>query len=163
MDDVVYDDETTGDGPEALIKRLRAERDTARHEREEYLSGWQRAKADYVNLSKRLLSSESMAREAGIREACEAFLPLFDSLFAAGESVPPALLKQLKESIIRLGGEFIEPAPGDPFDPALHESVETVAAREEKEDNTIARVFQSGLKTHVVIRPARVSVRYYQP
>ncbi|MEY2672105.1 MAG: hypothetical protein RL687_522 [Candidatus Parcubacteria bacterium] len=55
IDDVTFVD-STEDGDELptkdIVKKLREEIKTLRKEKEEYLTGWQRSKADYANAQK---------------------------------------------------------------------------------------------------------------
>ena len=60
------------------------------------------------------------------------------------------------------GAEVVDPAPGEPFDPARMEAVLRVPA-ESHDDDTVHQVFQKGyrIRNHLV-RPARVSVRKHE-
>ena len=159
VDDVVIED-STEDGdtgtPEQKLKLLRDKLKAAQAEANDNLAGWQRAKADYVNLSKRLKDMEGSMSMAGVATVVRGLVDVFDSVEASGH---PAIMKQLTASLIRLGVERITPAVGDMFDPAQEEAVQTVATNNKEEDNTVAHVLQSGYRIDAVtLRPARVSV-----
>ncbi len=159
IDDVVLEDED-GEGhtgtPEQKLKSLRDKLRKAEHEAGENLAGWQRAKADYVNLQKRAREADASFGSAGIAAALKEMIPIFDSIEASGQE---ALLKQLDSSLARLGARRHYPEQGAAFDPNKEEAVSVVATSQKEEDNTIHSVLQSGY-THsdVTIRPARVSV-----
>ena len=59
--------------------------------------------------------------------------------------------------------ESIDPAPGDPFDPAAMEAVMSVPSASPEDDDTVDQVFQKGyrFRSHLV-RAARVSVRKHE-
>ena len=49
MDEIVFEEEETGDSG---VKKLRTRLKKCTEEKQEYLDGWQRSKADFVNLKK---------------------------------------------------------------------------------------------------------------
>ncbi|MEK7063793.1 MAG: nucleotide exchange factor GrpE [Patescibacteria group bacterium] len=162
VDDVVLEDDDGGGHtgtPEQKLKTLRDKLRKAEHEAGENLAGWQRAKADYVNLQKRLRETESAVGQAGAAAALRELVPLFDSLEAGGQEV---LLKQLDTTLLRLGATRYRPESGEVFDPVREEAMSVVAPEAKEEDNTIHSVLQSGYSIGtLIIRPARVTV-YHQ-
>ena len=71
--DITIEPETDADNvkdPAEAIKKLKGELTACRKEREEYLSGWQRAKADFINARK----DEEKARAAFVKFANEGFI-----------------------------------------------------------------------------------------
>lgn len=163
-------EEEVGGKAEDKLKKLRKERDEARKERDEYLTGWQRSKADYVNLQKRAREAGEMASSAKLMGFAHSVVNVFDSLEAAQKSAQEAsegVQKGIEQVIMQLEGALKEhgitrfsPESGDQFDPNLHEPMQTLETSAKNEDNTIAEVCQSGY-THgeTVIRPARVIVK----
>lgn len=173
-DDVVFEpDSEEGTGtPEQKLKKLRDELKAVKKEREEYLAGWQRAKADYVNLERRMRESGADVARSATARVARGVIGLFDSLEAAeraAESASPDVAKgiaqvvrQLEEVLKESAVTRFTPEAGDAFDPNRHEPVVTVATESEKEDNSIAEVLQSGYEMNgLVIRPARVSVKRF--
>jgi molecular chaperone GrpE len=173
-DDVVVEPDEEGDAHTSTqkLKKLRAERDQARKEAQEYLTGWQRTKADYVNLSKRARESGSDAANMGILAFARSIVPVFDSLEAAyknAETGTESVQKGIEQVILQLEGALKEhgitrfvPERGDEFDPNKHEPMQTLATLEAAKDNRVADVFQSGYaKGDTVIRPARVAVNKF--
>ncbi len=164
--------------PEALdkVKKLEAELFDARKQAQEYLSGWQRAKADYQNLSKRTTEQRSSMVKAATEDLLQSLLPVLDNLHRAlgtlsgkGAGVGGKTV-QASESSLRQGFELIArqlsdtlasqgvteiKAKGIPFDPQLHEAVATVTGVKDIciEEHAL------GYKLHdKVLRPSRVSV-----
>lgn len=173
-DDVSFVEED-GEGAElssvAKIKKLRDELKTVNKERLEYLTGWQRAQADYVNLKKE--SSESLIRgkEIGREQLLDSLLPALDSFdMAIGnkeswekvdanwrngiEYIYSRLLTALTENNVT-----VIDTVGAPFDPNLHEAIENIPTDDIALDHTIESIIQKGYKmSDRILRPARVKV-----
>lgn len=160
------EDEAVDASAAAKVKKLKEEIEQLRKEKQEYLDGWQRSKADYVNLLKRTDEGAKGQRERGVVEAVEALLPAFDALERAkahGE-LPKgfeAIAKQLEAAFAGLGLEAIG-AVGEAFDPAKHEALGQDKAESEEQDDTITAVLESGWAiSDKVIRPAKVRVAHF--
>ncbi len=168
-DDVIIE----SDGSEELgseVKdrtgKLKGEIETLRAEKQEYLDGWQRAKADYVNALKRFEEEKKGAVGLGKAIAAAAFLPAMDSLEraeAAGE-VPESfkgIAKQLHDAASALGLEKIGTV-GEAFDPNLHEALGQDPVEDQGQDDTITAVLEVGWKSREsVVRPAKVRVGHF--
>ncbi|OGZ95734.1 MAG: nucleotide exchange factor GrpE [Candidatus Sungbacteria bacterium RIFCSPHIGHO2_01_FULL_50_25] len=145
------------------IKKLREELKRCEAERKEYLEGWQRAKADFINFKKdEGKRFEDMARFV-TTSIVEEFLPVLDSFdLALQHGVPKEVEKgimlirsQFEDVLRKRGIEEIHVKPGDPFDPAKHESVGET--KSEHPPGTIADVVQKGyVFRERVMRPVRV-------
>lgn len=144
------------------IKKLREELEKCRKEKEEYLAGWQRAKADFINTRK----DEERARENFLKFAEENFLKEFlavaDSLELALKLKPSEgmseIYSQLRELLKRHGAGVIE-AKGKKFNPFEHEAIERMEISEPEKDNTVLEELQKGWYLHEkVLRPAKVKV-----
>jgi molecular chaperone GrpE len=154
-----------------VTKKLREEIKKLRTERDEYLVGWQRAKADYVNLQKEADERQKRTRELLIEDVMNDFLPVLDSFDMAmanqeaWQKVEPTwrmgveyIYQQLSRTIAEYGVTKIG-VVGEMFDPQLHEAVENIPADTANQDHTVAAVIQSGYKMgDRTIRPARVKV-----
>lgn len=145
-------------------------------ERDEYLDGWRRAKADLINYKKdELKRLEEVARfgsESLILELIS-ILDDFDLALATLEKEPASakasagqgdpttkglyMIRSRFEDILkRRGLERIEVKVGDKFDPNYHEAVTTITGGEE---GAVAEEIETGYKLHgKVIRPSRVKV-----
>lgn len=132
---------------------------------EEYLAGWKRAKADFVNYQKQVEKEKAewlMFASAG---CVKAMLPVLDSLEAAcqvlgvrGEgSGVENVRDQMVEALKSMGVEAI-PVTKEPSNPELHEVVGT-EQMEEVSSGLMAREVQRGYTLHgKVLRPAKVIV-----
>lgn len=160
------DDPEEGGKAEEKIAKMRAELSTCRKEKQEYMDGWQRAKADYVNLLKRFEQESKSAKQVGVVKAVETLLPAFDALERAKEhgEVPDgfiAIAKQLESAFASLGLVEIGKI-GEPFNPALHDALGQDAAESAETDDTVTTVLEKGWKIgDTVIRPAKVRVGHF--
>lgn len=171
--------ESTEDG-EALqtkdvAKKLREEIKTLRKEKEEYLTGWQRAKADYINLQKEFDLARINISILTKEKMTEKLLPALDSFEMAFankehwetldkdwrlgiESIYQQLLNGLKNSGIETISE-----EGIAFDPNVHQSINVIETDDKGKDHNIAKVLQVGYKIgDRVIRPAKVTIFEYK-
>jgi molecular chaperone GrpE len=151
---------------DAKLKKLRVELEAARKDKQEYMDGWQRAKADYVNLLKRIESDTKASEAKGKIKAVETLLPAFDALERAKEhgEVPPgflAIAKQIESAFAALGLEEVGKV-GEAFDPMFHEALGQDAAESAETDDTLTVILEKGWRIgDVVIRPAKVRVAHF--
>jgi len=174
FDDVSFV-ESTEDG-EALptkdiVKKLREEIKKLQKEKEEYLTGWQRAKADYVNLQKDEEGKRKELRNFVTIGLVEDLLPALDSFDIAfgNKEAWEKVDKNWRAGVEHIYNQFLGALEsygvskigkvGNVFDHNLHEAIETINTDDEKIDHTISFVTQYGYKMgEKVIRPARVKV-----
>ena len=174
-DEEVIEFEYNADGEEdvkATLKKLRKDLKEAQAEKQEYLTSWQRERADFINYKKAELE-ENKRRDAFIRERfAEELLPVLDAYDMAFsnkeawekveknwrmgvEYIHQQLLKVLAEN----GIEEIAVKVGDTVDTILHEAISTIPAENPSQDHTIAEIAQKGYRNgDRVFRPARVTV-----
>ena len=141
--------ETTSSRANSKVLKLKKELAQATKEKLEYLDGWQRAKADYVNVLKRADAERESAKSKGLAKGASAFIGVMDTLDraeAAGE-VPEAfqaIARQLHSAATSLGltkfGEV-----GEVFDPVHHEALGQDVVDAELED-TVTAVLEPGWK-----------------
>jgi molecular chaperone GrpE len=156
--------------PESLegkrVAKIRKELEAARKEKQEYMDGWQRAKADYVNALKRFETDTKVSEFRGKVKAVETLLPAFDALERAKEhgEVPEgflAIAKQLEGAFASLGLEEVGEV-GEKFDPTFHDALGQDVVESVETDETITAVLEKGWKVgEVVIRPAKVRVGHF--
>lgn len=165
------EDELGGEAAaKAKLKKLRDELEAAKKERQEYLDGWQRCKADAVNARKDLLRDADRAADRKLEALIEDILPALDSFDMAAasenwaevsdgwrsgmEQVRNQLLDALRQYGVERTGKV-----GEQYDPRLHEALEErddVAG----ESGTIARIIRFGYRRgERIIRPAHVIVK----
>jgi molecular chaperone GrpE len=163
---VLEDDEAFEQGAEMKMAKSRDELAVCRKEKQEYMDGWQRAKADYVNLLKRFETETKVSELRGKVGAVETLLPAFDALERSKEhgEVPEgflAIARQLESAFASLGLEEMG-AVGEHFNPALHEALGQDPTDSEVKDDTITVVLEKGWKVgETVIRPAKVRVAHF--
>mgnify|MGYP001576692588 CR=1 FL=1 len=135
-------------------------------ERDEYLEGWKRAKADLINYKKdevkRFEGISRFSQEILIRDLINV-LDSFDLALSALEKEGKAekgiyLIRAQTEDILKANGlERIIISVGQPFDPSLQEAI--VAVESDKPSGTVVEEVERGyLLRGKLIRPARVKV-----
>ncbi|MGO3742232.1 nucleotide exchange factor GrpE [Kerstersia sp.] len=126
-----------------------------------------RAHAEAENVRRRSQEDVAKARKFGIESFAESLVPVRDSLEAAlalenqtAEALREGVdvtLKQLSAAFERHQLKQIAPAPGERFDPNLHQAISSVPS--EHPANTVANTLQVGyLISERVLRPALVMV-----
>ena len=145
------------------VKKIQEKLKKCQELKEEYLDGWQRAKADLINARKdderRNQEFLKFANAALIFE----ILPVLDSFDLAFASEDSKFSKgiflikmQLEDVLKKYGLEAIK-SVGEKFNLQLHEIVQEVES--EKEEGIIAEEIQKGyLLNGKVLRPARVKI-----
>ena len=157
--------DATADTANALdIEKLMAERD-------EYLAGWQRAKADFANAKKRMeetmVEFRSMANE-GLIEELLPVLSSFEMAFAnkaAWEKDDKNwrmgvehIYSQMKGVLAANGLKEIDPV-GQRFDHNLHEAVRHDPVDDASKSDAVLSVVEKGYMLGTkLIRPAKVVV-----
>jgi molecular chaperone GrpE len=154
-EEFIPDDEAE-EGPGAL-KKLREKLKKAVEEKQEYLEGWQRSRADFANYKREEASMHGDKEERIKAKFIEEFLPALDALELSlkHEDSPTLRMieKQFLDSLKRLGIERFGKT-GEEFDPYLHE-----ALAKQSEDHVITSVERSGYRSgDAVIRPAQVII-----
>ena len=157
---------TTDDTPETLKEKLRV----CEKERDEYLDGWKRAKADAMNDKKRqqkLLESE---RNAALMRYATAMLPILDSLrVALSESSDSDFRSGIErvhtqciQSFNTVGIEILDPI-GQKFDPHRHQAVGEREVSDAEQGDTVVEVVRVGaLSGEMVVRAAMVYTGVYK-
>jgi len=172
-DDVNFEpEEELGDlsATQAKLKKLKEELAKAKQERQEYLDGWQRCKADSINARKdaeaRSVRGAELLREALVHDIIpaldsfdmaagnEAWAEVSDGWKSGMELVRDQLVGALKSHGVERYGKV-----GESYDPHLHEvAQETDDAPGESHE--IVRVLRYGYKTgDRVLRPAHVIIK----
>ncbi len=137
-----------------------------RAEAEKYLANWQRAAADFANYRRRVEQERDESRRFASAALIINILPILDDLERALMSLDARLAGLTWFDGVRLihrklmlildnAGVTVIPAEGQPFDPAVHESV----MEAEGEAGKVLAEVQRGYKLHDrVLRPAMVVV-----
>jgi len=156
------------------IKKLREKLKKTETEKLEYLTGWQRAKADFINLRKK----DEEIKEDSIKFATEGIilelLPVLDSFDYAfknketWESLPKdwragmeSIHNQLL-GVLSFNGVSKLELIGTAFDPKQAEAVGVVKVPEKSNDHKVLEELQAGyILNGKVIRIARVRIGEY--
>lgn len=150
------------------LKKLRAELEKCKEEKQEYLIGWQRCKADAINARRDAVLAAERAGNRSRDTLIEDIIPALDSFDMAimsdawanmdlnwrvgMENVRLQLISALANQGVTGFSEV-----GDMFEPALHEIVQQVEG--DGEPGTIARILRRGYRSaEKIIRPAQVAV-----
>lgn len=144
-------------------------------ERQEYLDGWQRSKADYLNQKRRQEDERQRENERYAVHFIGKLLPLCDSFDLAlqdrhtekdAKNEWRAGMEQTYQQLLGIlksyNVEMLEPK-GEPFDPRLQEAVSEAPVTNEAQHHIISDVLQKGYRVgEQLIRPAKVVVGNYQ-
>lgn len=167
LDDSVVAEEAAGE----TIKKLRLKLKEAEKKAAEYLAGWQRAQADFINYKKR----DATEREEFLKFAAEPVIldtihvmDSFDMAFGNKEHWEKAdkswrdgvekIYAQLRKTLEKHGVTVDDPL-GKDFDPNNHLAVEMIPVQKAEDDGKIVAVVQRGyLLNDKVIRAAKVKV-----
>ncbi len=173
-EDIIIEEEYSEDSQvgakyEKKIKTLNEKVEVCQKEKEEYLLGWQRAQADFINYKKNNDSLFAVAKESASIEMVESLLPILDSFDMAltgnfDDSFKKWLTgfeyvhQQFKRVLEDNGIIEINPL-NQPFSPQEHEAVEEIPTDEGDRDHSVAHVILKGYKTPTrIIRAAQVKV-----
>ncbi len=122
---------------------------------EEYLNGWKRERADFINYKKEEIERINQLVKYANEEIILKLLPVLDNLCLAANHVKDEgvaqIKKQLEDFLKKEGIEAIE-TMGKPFDPSTMEAVEG-------DGDTVTEEVQRGYTLHEkLIRPAKVKI-----
>ena len=164
--EVVYDDDSGAKSIQKLRERIK----TLEKEKQEYLDGWQRMKADVVNRDR--AAAEERARVGDIvrEKILEDLLPVLDAFDAAFtgaawekvdanwrigiEYIHTQFQKVLDDNGVKSFGTI-----GDTFDPIKHDVADGVIS-EGDGAITVTKVLRKGYEIQGrVVRPARISLK----
>ncbi len=153
-------------GAKDKIAALRRTLQECKKERDEYLDGWQRAKADGINIRRRALVDAERASKESLERFARNILPVLDSFEMAMDnetwgSVDETWRTGMEGIYAQLNGAMVKSglAPfgsaGETFDPALHEAVGEIEGA--GNSGSIARVMRKGwMLGDTLVRPAQV-------
>lgn len=161
LDDSVVAEEHAQDA----VKKLREKLQIAEDKAKEYLDGWQRSQADFVNLRRRDEEAKVEFLKFAHADIITQLMPVLDSLELSlphGNKELEVVYKQFLSVLKSNGLEEINPL-GEVFDPKCHESIGTVETADVAEDHKILEVVQKGyILSGKIIRPAKVRIGEYK-
>lgn len=166
-DDVEYSDENLVD----TVKKLKEKIKTLEAEKLEYLTGWQRTKADYVNAKKEDEKNRGELMKYANMNFVEELLPALDAfdMAMANRDAWEKVDKNWRAGIEYIYGQIIatlskfgvtqENPLGLKVDPLKHNPMGTVTTEDKSKEGTVAEVIQKGyMMNGKEIRPAGVKV-----
>lgn len=167
LDDSVVAEENSAEA----IKKLREKLKKCEAEKSEYLTGWQRAKADLINARKRDEADRREFISFANERLIESILPVLESFdMAIGnqeawEKVDKSwrvgveyIHSQLKKALFDAGLEEIDPI-GKDFDHNRDEASEYISVDKEADHHKIISVVQKGYSLNgKTVRPPKVKV-----
>ncbi|MGH7713179.1 MAG: nucleotide exchange factor GrpE [Gemmatimonadaceae bacterium] len=159
-------------GPDAAAQTT--EETALRRELDEMRDKYLRLAAEYENFRKRAIREREEARQRSQGDLVVGLLDALDDLARFAHLDPSAtdaktvvdgaelVERKLLKSLAGHGLEVIDPLD-HPFDPALHEAVQTEPALSPEDDHMVGRVFQRGYVFNGrLLRPARVVVKQWR-
>ncbi len=174
----VLEFEFNEDGEEDLkktLKKFREDLKVCKKEKEEYLTGWQKERAEFANYRKGEDDRKAMFSESMRERILTRFLTVMDSFnmaFANKESwdkVDENWRKGVEYIYSQMNTVFeeygVKPVGvvGETFDPNMHQSMEMTQTDKKEDDHKVSSVIQKGYKLgERVMRPARVNVYEYK-
>lgn len=153
-------------------EELRKELEKLQKERDEYLAGWQRARADFLNYRKEEIERLGELFKYANEEFLLKLLPVLDSLERAEKEASEEekkssvvqgcflVITQLKEFLKKQGIEQVH-TQGEKFNPEVHEALGVVdpPAGGGRESDVIAEEMEKGYLLHgKLLRPAKVKL-----
>ena len=171
-DDVILEpDEENADGAiQDKLKSLREKLRACEKEKTEYLTGWQRARADFINFKKEEDDRLARAVQNARAQVVLKILPTLDSL-DGGFSI---VVKESNQSALQTGVENIRAQlikaltelevseiseTGVLFNPEIHQAMEAVSVERAKDDGKVLEILEKGyIMSRTTVRPARVRV-----
>lgn len=167
-EDMAGDADLDIDEAKKIITKAKEKLKKCQEEKQEYLSGWQREKADFINFKRR--QEEQAADWLKIAQAglIKELLPVLDTLDAGIRNYDLGLeneenikVKPIRDQLFDIlkkhGVEEIS-TKGQKFNPELHEAIEIVES-ENDEEGIIGEEMQKGyLLNGKVLRTSKVKV-----
>lgn len=177
-EDVIFDeniDEDGGHDQGALIKKLRAKIKELEEKNQEYLTGWQKERAEGVNLRKRLEEEKRDFAKFAKEDIATEIIPVLDSFESAFKNKEAwekvdknwrvgveYIHNQLVNVLGNHGVTIINPL-GEKFNPERDEAVASVEIEKEEDDHKIIEVVSVGYKLQDrIIRAPKVKVGEYK-
>ncbi len=168
-EDIVFDEEGVVNKSE--LKKIRDKLKQCIKEKQSNLEGWQRTRADFVNIKKENEKSRIELKKYANEQLILDILPVLDSfdMASANKKAWESVDKNWRDGIMYIQSQLLSTleqngvikidAINKEFDTNLHNSIEVVKTNKKESYNTVAEVLQNGYMLNgKVIRPAKVKV-----
>jgi molecular chaperone GrpE len=148
---------------------LRQQLEESQAQADEYLDGWQRARAEFANARKRLEKQRSESYQFAALDFTRRLLPAIDDFVRAVDNVPEeisqdkwfegvTLVRKKLDTVLEDMNVEVIVALGQPFDPNYHEALSLIEA-DGFDSGTVVEELQTGYRLgELVIRPTLVNV-----
>ena len=155
---------------EALPKEdLKKLLEDCQKQRDEYLAGWQRARADFLNYKKEEIERFKNIIDIANEEMVLKILPLLDSFYLAEKNLDTNLQENpYVKGILQIKAQFedflksqeVEPIEtlGKKFDPQFQEVVEEIEIKDQEPGIAVEEIQKGYLIQGRLLRPAKVKV-----
>ena len=151
-----------------LLEALQQELAECRSKSDEYLDGWQRARAEFTNYRKRVERDQALMQQTLTGNIVKRYLEIIDDLDRALKNRPQEgegaswangieLIYRKLLNILESNGVTRMPT-GEMFDPNLHEAITSEDSNDHQSGEIIEVVQQGYLMGDRVLRPALVRV-----
>lgn len=168
LEDIVIEDE--GVSVDLQLKKLREKLKKCAAEKDEYLAGWQRAKADFVNARKEEEERRAEFIKFAGAEIIYDILPVLDSfdlafnnenwqkLDKSWQEGIKLIYNKLKDTLKKHRVEQIE-TMDKKFNPEEHESLGEIEVADKNKEGIVLEEIRKGYKIqNKILRPAQVRV-----
>jgi molecular chaperone GrpE len=178
VDDVVFEDNTEVTGADFNKKyaALKGKVKELEAKATEYLNGWQRDKADFINLRKKDEEAKKQVVAFAKEDMINELIPVLDSFESAMKNKEAwakvdsnwrvgveYIASQLNQTLENNGLKKVYPL-GAPFDHARDEAIEMLPTEDESQDGVVLEVVQTGyMFGDRLVRPPKVKVGEYRP
>lgn len=158
-----------------LISNLREKLKECEKEKQEYLNGWQRTRADFINYKKREEEEKKEFLKFAGEKIIVEMIPVLESFEMAfsnreiWESLPVDWRKgveyihsQLIGVLKSNGLEELNPGKGEKFDPNVHIAESSQSTFDKKEDDVIMKTLKKGygLNGKIITEPRVIVAEY---
>lgn len=151
------------------IEELKKQLEECQKQKADYLAGWQRERADFLNYKKEEVERMEVIIKFANEEMILRMLPILDNVDVAEKKIPDDLKKdenvkgvlQVKVQILDfLKSQGIEEIKtvGLKFDPNFQEAMEEVEVKDKEPGIVVEEVQKGYLMYGRVIRPAKVKI-----
>lgn len=169
MDDEIKNNMGGADEPElqaAEPNELEAKLAAAEKQRDEYLAGWQRTKADFINYKKEEMKHMEDIARYGNESLIKDLISVLDNFDLALRTMEKTgqvergiylIRSQIDDILKKRGLEKVSVKAGDEFDPMIAEAMAEVPS--DRPPGVIVEEVEPGYRLHdKILRPARVII-----
>ncbi len=137
-------------------------------QKEEYLAGWQRSRADFLNYKKEEMQKIGQLLKYANEELILKILPVLDNFEKAEKEIPQGKKNQYLEGLLQIKTQFedflksqgveVIKSLNEKFDPNFHEVVEEIEVKDKESGIIIEEVKKGYILNGKVIRPAKIKI-----